>query len=120
MGNNELTGRIIRLMPYGAFVKLDEGKVGLIHASQFEESGESLPDEPLREGDRVLVRVAGHGKGGKLNLEFVKKVDGKAEHKPKEAPRESFELKLKKFLKDSQESQSVYNKRIKRHRGMAA
>lgn len=120
MGNSELAGRIVRLMPYGVFVKLDEGKVGLVHISQFEESPETVPEEPLKEGDRVVVKIAGYSKGGKLNLEFIKKIDGKYEERPKAPVRENFELKLKKFLKESQESQTAYNKRIKRHRRMAA
>ncbi len=62
MVNNELTGKVIKLMPYGAFVKLDEGKVGLIHVSQFEELPErELPETP-NEGDRVIVKVIGKEK----------------------------------------------------------
>lgn len=124
MGNNEFTGRVIKLMPYGIFVKLDEGKVGFIHVSQLEELAETVLKESIKQGDKVLVKVSGKGKDGKLNLSFLRKVEDNGEENKENYPakeiKDSFEQKLKKFLRESQESQSLYNKRIKRHRGMAA
>jgi predicted RNA-binding protein with RPS1 domain len=120
MGNSELTGKVIKLMPYGAFVKLDEGKVGLIHVSQFEELPERGLTDPPKEGDRVIVKVTGKENGGRLNLTFLGKLNEEKITKPKGMIREDFEQKLKKFFKESQESQSAHNKRIKRHRRMAA
>lgn len=118
MGNTEVTGRVIKVMPYGAFVKLDEGKVGLIHVSQLNDEDGVALDDPIKEGDRVLVKVNGKDKSGKLNLLFIKKVN--EQPKKEERPVESFEQLLKKFLKESQESLVAQKRRIKRHRGEAA
>jgi predicted RNA-binding protein with RPS1 domain len=118
MGNTEVTGRVIKVMSYGAFVKLDEGKVGLIHISQFKELESEGLDEPLKEGDRVVVKINGKDKEGKLNLSFVRKVVDPP--KKSEQPKENFEQLLKKFLKESQESLVAQKRRIKRHRGEAA
>lgn len=118
MGNTEATGRVIKVMPYGAFVKLDEGKVGLIHVSQLTELGAVNLDDPIKEGDRVLVKINGKDKSGKLNLIFVRKVSEQT--RKEEQPKESFEQLLKKFLKESQDSLVAQKRRIKRHRGEAA
>ncbi len=110
----EIQGRVIKIMPYGAFIKLDEGGVGLIHVSQF--SNEYVEDAHafIKEGERVVVKVIGKGKkNGKLNLSFVRKVDGQEVKKKRE---DSFEQKLKKFLRESQESLSANKRRLKRKR----
>lgn len=117
MENAEVAGRVIKVMPYGAFVKLDKGKVGLVHISQFTDKTSEAQNIPLKEGDRVVVKVNGE-RNGKLNLLFVRRI---AEQPQKqEHSKENFEQLMKKFLRDSQESLSEQNKRLKRHRGEAA
>ncbi|MGB9793471.1 MAG: S1 RNA-binding domain-containing protein [Caldisericum exile] len=118
MGNTELTGKVIKVMPYGAFVKLDEGKVGLIHVSQLTDVDGVALEDPIKEGDRVLVKVNGKDKSGKLNLVFIRKVN--EQPKKEEQKKTDFEQLLKKFLKESQESLVAQKRRIKRHRGEAA
>ncbi|MEF3245628.1 MAG: S1 RNA-binding domain-containing protein [Caldisericaceae bacterium] len=115
MGDKELIGRVIKVMPYGAFVKINDGKTGLIHVSQFVENA---VDEPLKEGDLVEVKTNGKDKSGKLNLIFLKKVSDKV--KSNNQNKDNFEDLLKKFLKESQESMSLAKRRIKRHRREAA
>lgn len=115
MGSKEeIQGRVIKIMPYGAFIKLDEGGVGLIHISQF--SNEYVKDAHafVKEGEKVIVKIIGKGKkNGKLNLSFVRKVDGPV---TKEKHEDSFEQKMKKFLRDSQETLSVKKRRLERRR----
>jgi predicted RNA-binding protein with RPS1 domain len=121
MGNSELAGKVIKLMPYGAFVKLDEGKVGLVYVGELAKSLGEDYQKLLKEGDRVLVKISGRGKDNKLNLSFVKKLRNDPPIKQQaEVKKDAFEYKLKKFLKESQDSLSDQNNRIKRHRGMAA
>jgi len=115
MGSKEeIQGKVIKIMPYGAFIKLDEGGVGLIHISQF--SNEYVKDARafVKEGDRVVVKIVGKGKkNGKLNLSFVRKIDGSAVMKKHE---DFFEKKLKKFLRDSQESLSTKKRRLEKRK----
>jgi S1 RNA binding domain protein len=121
MSKEELKGRVIKLMPYGAFIKLDEGRVGLIHISQLNGSGgESENQNLLKEGDRVIVSVIGKEKGGKLNFSFIKKLKSDLPQKNPEFSKGGFEQKMKKFLRESQETQSDQKNRMKRHRGLAA
>jgi S1 RNA binding domain protein len=120
MGKGELIGRVIKIMPYGAFVKLDEGGVGLIHVSQFNESELGENKSPVKEGDRVVVNIIGKEKAGKLNFSFIKKIKNDQDPKTPEFSKGGLEQKMKKFLRESQDTQTDQKKRMQRHRGMAA
>ncbi len=111
MGKEEIIGTVVRIMPYGAFVKLDEGGVGLIHISQFDDEFVEDAHAFINVGEKVVVRVIGKGKKGKLNLSFVKRISNE---ELKQEKRDEFEQKIKKFLKESQDSLSDYKRRLKR------
>jgi small subunit ribosomal protein S1 len=49
---------ITSIVPFGAFARLEEGLDGLIHVSEMQIDGETVPPEhALKEGQRVQVRV---------------------------------------------------------------
>lgn len=50
-------GRVTRLVNYGAFVELEPGIEGLLHASKLARTEVSDPSEVLREGEVHLLRV---------------------------------------------------------------
>lgn len=50
-------GRIIRLVPFGAFVELEEGVEGLVHISQISNVRLAKPDEVLSVGQTVKMKV---------------------------------------------------------------
>ena len=50
-------GRITRLMPYGAFVELVPGLEGMVHISELSWSRVDNPEEAVKVGDRVQVKV---------------------------------------------------------------
>lgn len=52
-----LTGTVTRLMPYGAFVELIPGLEGMVHISELSWSRVEKPEEAIRPGDRVQVKV---------------------------------------------------------------
>jgi small subunit ribosomal protein S1 len=55
-----LTGRVVRLKPFGAFVELlspGSGLEGLVHISEITDRRIGTPGEVLSEGDEVTVRV---------------------------------------------------------------
>lgn len=62
-----LEGTVESLMPYGAFVSLQDGLSGLVHISQICSRRISKPSEVLKEGDKVKVKVLG-AKDGKISL----------------------------------------------------
>jgi small subunit ribosomal protein S1 len=61
------TGVVEKIMPYGAFVKLEEGLSGLVHISQISEKRIKSPNEVIKEGETVKVQILDI-KDGKISL----------------------------------------------------
>ncbi len=49
--------RVIRLVPFGAFVELEPGVEGLVHISHFADWHVAKPEDVLSEGETITVRV---------------------------------------------------------------
>jgi ribosomal protein S1 len=52
-----LRGKVIRVMDFGAFVELTPGIVGLVHASEVGYSAGGDPQQVVKAGENVLVRI---------------------------------------------------------------
>ena len=50
-------GTVTRVVPFGAFVRLDDGIEGLVHISELADRYVNHPHEVVKEGDRVQVRI---------------------------------------------------------------
>jgi len=61
-------GIVVKIVPFGAFVKTDTNEVGLVHISEISDTYVKDVNQFLKEGDKVVVRVIGRNKDGKLNL----------------------------------------------------
>ncbi len=55
--NDILTVKIVKLMPFGAFVELEDGIEGLVHLSQICERKITKPEEELRIGQKVNAKI---------------------------------------------------------------
>ena len=55
--NDELEGTVTRLEAYGAFVDIDSDRDGLVHISQITHDYIKHPEEALKVGDSVTVKV---------------------------------------------------------------
>ncbi|MBW1913754.1 MAG: S1 RNA-binding domain-containing protein, partial [Deltaproteobacteria bacterium] len=53
----EFDGRIIKLMPFGAFIELIPGIEGMVHISEMSWSRVEQPEELMQTGDTVRVKV---------------------------------------------------------------
>ena len=62
-----LSGKVEKIMPFGAFVDLGDGLSGLVHISQISDKRIKTPGEVLKVGDEVKVRVR-DVKDGKISL----------------------------------------------------
>ena len=62
------TGKVVRIMDFGAFVGLKPGKDGLVHISQIAEYRVKSVDDELSEGQMVNVRVLDVDKLGRVKL----------------------------------------------------
>jgi 4-hydroxy-3-methylbut-2-enyl diphosphate reductase len=49
--------KVVRLVPFGAFVELEPGLEGLVHISHFADWHVAKPDDVLSEGDVITVKV---------------------------------------------------------------
>jgi len=50
-------GTVIKLVPFGAFVRVDEGIEGLVHVSELAERRVESPEEVVRANDEIFVQI---------------------------------------------------------------
>lgn len=97
-----LEGVVVKITHYGAFVELGDGKSGLVHISEIADTYVKDVRDYLKEQERVKVKVLGYNDKGKLDLS-VKQALEPAERQARVRSKASFEEKLTKFMKESEE-----------------
>jgi small subunit ribosomal protein S1 len=55
--NQVVSGKVTKLVPFGAFVRVDEGIEGLVHISELAERHIELPEQIVQVGDELFVKV---------------------------------------------------------------
>ena len=55
--NQVVPGKVTKLVPFGAFVRVDEGIEGLVHISELAERHVEIPEQVVNVGDELLVKV---------------------------------------------------------------
>lgn len=118
-----VSGVITDIMNYGVFVKLDDGKNGLVHISEVSRDYVEDIHSVLNSGDTVKVKVLGIDEKGKIALSIKKALP--AVKKNQEVIRKNNTVQstnplddmLSKFLKDSDEKQLYLKKNIDSKRG---
>jgi len=63
-----VTGEVVNIKPYGAFVQLPDGETGLVHISEVDESYVKDVNDYLTIGQEIAVKVIGIHDSGKYNL----------------------------------------------------
>jgi len=90
---DRLTGKVVRLQPFGAFVELRPGVDGLIHVSALSERRIAHPRDAVSVGDEVTVQVEKVDPGEKrIGLRLVRDgevVGSRAAAPPAEQPAEA-------------------------------
>ncbi len=123
---SKLQGKVTGITNFGAFVELKEGKTGLVHISEVADNYVKDINEHLTVGDEVTVKVINVEKDGKIGLSIKKAKDnpsqGQGRRKPsspknnRERP-ETFESKMNRFLKDSEDRLATIRKQTESKRG---
>jgi polyribonucleotide nucleotidyltransferase len=67
----EFMGKVVRIVPFGAFVEITPGKEGLVHISKMAPERIDKPEDVVSEGQEVKVRVVGVTPEGKLDLSML-------------------------------------------------
>ena len=131
-----IEGVVSGITNFGAFIELPEGKTGLVHISEVADVYVSDVHDFLQEKDKVKVKVLSVDERGKVALSIKQADSGKAADSSSKVPsapkggapaRESrnwrrplsasFEDKLSKFMKDSDERQTDLRRKTDSKRG---
>ncbi|WP_108672118.1 S1 domain-containing RNA-binding protein [Peribacillus acanthi] len=135
---SKLQGKVTGITNFGAFVELPEGLTGLVHISEVADNYVKDINEHLKVGDQVEVKVINVEKDGKIGLS-IKKAKDRPE--PPQRParqgqgrgndnrsrdnrskgnfqtKETFEQKMSRFLKDSEDRISSLKRNTESKRG---
>ncbi len=65
------TGRVARILDFGAFVELTPGNDGMVHVSQLAPYRVGNPSDLLKEGDIVTVKIKEIDDKGRINLTML-------------------------------------------------
>ena len=71
---DEYTGKVVRIMDFGAFVELAPGKDGMIHISKLSKERVEKVTDVVNIGDVVKVKVIKIDDKGRIDLKLVKKL----------------------------------------------
>jgi len=61
-------GKVVRILPFGAFVEIVPGKDGLVHISEISQKRLAKVEDELAIGDEVIVKVKEIDEKGRVNL----------------------------------------------------
>jgi polyribonucleotide nucleotidyltransferase len=62
------TGKVTRIVPFGAFVEILPGKEGLVRTEELADYRVRRPEDVVRVGDEIMVMVTGVDSYGRINL----------------------------------------------------
>lgn len=131
----KLEGKVTGITHFGAFVDLSGGVTGLVHISEIADSYVKDVHEHLKINDVVTVKVINVDKDGKIGLSIRQAVDKPPEQQQQYPPRgprgdrggrpfkpggpgrATFEDKVSRFLRDSEERMSNLKKNTESKRG---
>lgn len=129
-----LSGTVASITPFGAFVQIaGEKATGLVHISEIDSGYVNKVEDYLKIGDKVKVKVVKIDERGKISLSIKRAHDEQAQkraekkaakphppvnHRPDNSPFSaqhstgelSFEDKLSRFKKDSDENMQALRK----------
>jgi S1 RNA binding domain protein len=122
---NIARGTVVRVLLYGALVRLDDGSLGLVHISEIDDKYVRNISEYVAEGARVVVKVVGEKEGNRYEFSMKKAKDAQLDDEVVEdfgsnmpvlknynaVTRAAFDDKLREFISDSTDRLSD----IKRH-----
>lgn len=110
-------GVVTGITNFGAFVELPDKVTGLVHISEVADAYVKDVRDYLKEQDRVKVKVIHVDDKGKIGLSIKQANPNARAGRERRQPTVSFEDKLAKFIKDSDERQLEYRRATESKRG---
>lgn len=114
---SKLQGKVTGITNFGAFVELGQGTTGLVHISEVADNYVKDINEHLNVGDEVKVKVINVEKDGKIGLSIKKAKDRPVRQRNRRDRDDTFESKMNKFLKDSEDRLASLKKHTESKRG---
>ncbi|UOY91430.1 S1 domain-containing RNA-binding protein [Ectobacillus sp. JY-23] len=141
---SKLQGKVTGITNFGAFVELPDGVTGLVHISEVADNYVKDINDHLKVGDQVEVKVINVEKDGKIGLSIKKAKEregataeqrpnrpqrnnnrpygdrdrgGRGRDREERAPKENFEQKMLRFLKESEDRLSSLKRNTESKRG---
>jgi S1 RNA binding domain protein len=122
-----IEGKVSSITKFGAFIQLPDGKTGLVHISEVADEYVKDVNAHLKEDQSVKVKIMSINDGGKISLS-IKRAQEKKQIKRTTRPGDtewskpnndnlSFEERLAKFMKDSDEKMHDLKKSFESKRG---
>jgi len=125
-----IEGKVSGITAFGAFIQLPEGKTGLVHISEVAQEYVKDISTHLKENQTVKVKIISIDPNGKVSLSIKKAIEQKPVAVTPKLPAEvdwgnsknvvnnsSFEDRLAKFMKDSDEKLHDLKKSVDSKRG---
>jgi len=110
-------GVVTGITNFGAFVELPDKITGLVHISEVADAYVKDVRDYLKEQDRVKVKVIHVDEKGKIGLSIKQANPTVRRERERRVPTVSFEDKLAKFIKDSDERQLEFRRATESKRG---
>lgn len=115
-------GKVVSITSFGAFVQLQDGRTGLVHISEVADEYVKDVRNHLQEGQAVRVRIISTDKESKISLSIKKAIEKTTRPKVEwgrdgGGDKASFEDRLSKFMKDSDEKIADLKKSFESKRG---
>ncbi len=114
---SKVKGKVTGITNFGAFVELEDKSTGLVHISEVADSYVKDINEHLTVGDEITVKVINVEKDGKIGLSIKKAKDKPVRQVSSRERAESFESKMNRFLKDSEDRLASLKKHTESRRG---
>lgn len=114
---SKVKGKVTGITNFGAFVELGENKTGLVHISEVADTYVKDINDFLSVGDEVEVKVINVEKDGKIGLSIKKAQDKQRKQRNTRERTESFEAKMNRFLKDSEDRLATLKRHTESRRG---
>jgi S1 RNA binding domain protein len=109
-----ITGKVVRLHDFGAFVELDAETTGLVHISEVDKDFVENIHAYLTEGQDVTVKVLAIKEDGRIDLS-IKRADpeweDEVQRRQTTRPDKEFNQRLRKFMHQSDMIQGEVRRR---------
>src|SRR5690625_4318565 len=114
---SKVKGKVTGITNCGAFVKIKDDKTGLVHISEVADTYVKDINDHLSVGEEVKVKVINVQDDGKIGLSIKKAKDRPRRQRSNRNRADSFEAKMNRFLRDSEDRLATLRKHTESRRG---